>query len=420
VLGYDPEECAYVRFEFSLPSGEVTTVIDVTQAAIKEGRNVSIDWTEVVLFGNEETQDTVAKPFVNISTEKAYIATSLYRRFYRIPDGVKVRLDAPFHRLDGTRAFTPIAQRLDKFARYETVDAQGIKLHFLHDPSIGDKSGNRMSSSAALGSSTTTCALIFKDEMYSVMTGQEWSAAAPRFGVPFGSKEICIHIELPDDAARPTQYRERLIQRESGEDLIPLSYSAAVREYMPDWVRDVIRNASPNRSEDYNDLQKELQDLLNKYRVKGTGRKVDPNLGAESEPDQKGQDLGTGDGIGASSGSGSGGIKNTRKRFHQAPEGATTTSLHEIFERPPNIVMLTTPDEVLERGLKGRAAEFIAETGDLFVNGLYEAVDRTVQDVEPDFAGQGDSEDVLKAVVDAARCAATIKVAGSPTIILAG
>jgi hypothetical protein len=40
--------------------------------------------------------------------------------------------------------------------------------------------------------------------------------------------------------------------------------------------------------------------------------------------------------------------------------------------------------------------------------------------VEPDFAGQGDSEDVLKAVVDAARCAATIKVAGSPTIILAG
>ena len=43
--------------------------------------------------------------------------------------------------------------------------------------------------------------------------------------------------------------------------------------------------------------------------------------------------------------------------------------------------MLETPEEVLEKGLQGRAASFFTATGDLFVNGLYEAIDRTVTDM---------------------------------------
>src|SRR3569833_3116497 len=111
--------------------------------------------------------------------------------------------------------------------------------------------------------------------MYSVVTGIEWSALAPRFGIPFGSMELCVHIELDDDQARPSQYRERLITKETGEDLLPSDYTFAVIQVMPDWVKDVVRAASPRRSEDFNDLQKELQDLLNKWKVKVVGRKVD-------------------------------------------------------------------------------------------------------------------------------------------------
>ena len=101
----------------------------------------------------------------------------IYRRFYRLPEGVKVRLDPIYHRLDGTRTFAAIGQRTDKFARAESVVVPelNITIHFLHDPAVSDKSGMRMSSSDALGSSTTTCCLVHKDEMYSVMTGNEWS-----------------------------------------------------------------------------------------------------------------------------------------------------------------------------------------------------------------------------------------------------
>jgi hypothetical protein len=168
ILGYDPHDKRYVRFEFDL-GGKRDTVIDVTAAAIKDGRDVSYDWTEVMLLGNSEVQDTTQKLFATGLMEKAYVANTLYRRFYHLPDGVKVRLDACYHRLDGTRNFVPIGQRYDKFKRYETVHIPelNIKIHFLHDPRLTDRSGLPASSRGALSSTTTTCCLVHKDEMYS-------------------------------------------------------------------------------------------------------------------------------------------------------------------------------------------------------------------------------------------------------------
>jgi hypothetical protein len=75
--------------------------------------------------------------------------------------------------------------------------------------------------------------------MYSVMTGPEWSAATPHFGIPFGSKELCVHIELADDDARPGGYRERLISKPSGKDIVPHDFAPFVRERMPDWVKGI-------------------------------------------------------------------------------------------------------------------------------------------------------------------------------------
>jgi hypothetical protein len=422
MLGYDPEIDQFVRFERDLPDDKHDTVIDVTMAAQKEGRKLDFDWTEVMLLGNSLEQDTIDKPFESGPKEKAYVATALYRRFYRIPESVKLRLDTCYHRLDGTRPFIPIGMRYNKFGRVESVRVpeMNLTIHYLHDPAVS--LGLRKSSSNALCSSTTTCALVFKNEMYSVMTGNEWSAAAPRFGIPFGSKELCVHIELDEGEARPTQYRERLVTREASQDLLPSDFTFAVIEVMPEWVKEVIRAASPRRSDDYNDLRKELQELLNRLKVKVIGRHIDPQKGAPSTEDA-GQDLGAGNagengntsGGGVGGASGNGGVRNTRRRFHETPEGATATTLYEIYEKPPQIEMLETPEEILEKNLKGRAAEFIPETGVLFVNGLYEAVERTVNDVEPEFVGQADPETISKIVVNAARRALALRV-GKATV----
>lgn len=404
VLGYDPDLGQYVRIERRLPTGKRDTVIDVTALAQKDGRPLEHDWTEVTLFGNSDEQDTAARPLASTPTDKGYIATALYRRFYRLPDDVKLKLDDTYHRLGNTRPLTPQGQRFDRYARYETVAVPdfNMKVHFLHDPTIADRSGLRMSSRNALASSSTTCALIHKNEMYSVMTGNEWSAAAPHFGIPFGSKELCVHIELEDDEARPSQYRERLITKDTAVDIVPQDYAFCIREVMPEWVKEVIRNASPRKTEDFSDLQKELQDLLNKFKVKVLGRKLDAQEGQPSD-DNKGEEVAIG---GASTGGGGGEANPSRRgarKFREAPEGATSTSLYEVFEKPPNFIMLIKPEEILEKNLKGRGALFILETGDLFVNGLYEAVTRTMEDIEPDFVGQGDPEMIRDLIISAAR-----------------
>jgi hypothetical protein len=419
MLGYDPQKKQYVRFEYDLKNGVSDTVIDVTSAAIKEGKKVDFDWTEVMLLGNDEGHDTAARPFANELTETTYVATALYRRFYRLPEGVKIRLDPVYQRHSDTRSLVTIGQRADKFSRVETIVVPELKIriHFLHDPPVGDRSGLRMSSSNALGSSTTTCCLVHKDEMYSVLTGNEWSAVAPRFGIPFGSKELCVHIEIAEEDARPSQYRERLISPTTGQDIVPLDFALFVRERMPEWVKEVIRNASPRQTEDFKDLQKELQNLLNRYKVKVTGRRID----AQGRPstEEKGEELGGPNG-GAGSNDGTGrGVRNTRRRFHDAPEGATVTSLYEIYEKPPKIRMLETPEAVQERGLKARAAEFIPETGDLFVNGLYEAVDRTLADVEPEFTGQIEPEALRSLITRAARHALAFRVGKATVYALA-
>ena len=91
---------------------------------------------------------------------------------------------------------------------------------------------------------------------------------------------------------------------------------------MPAWVKEVIRNASPRRTEDYNDLRKEFQELLNKYKVKVMGRHVDPAEGKSSAAERKGQELATETGAGGAGGDS--GTRNSRRRFQETPEGAIT------------------------------------------------------------------------------------------------
>jgi hypothetical protein len=136
-------------------------------------------------------------------------------------------------------------------------------------------------------------------------------------------------------------------------------------------VKEVIRAASPRKTEDFSDIQKDLQDLLNKFRVKVLGRKLDEQDGDPTDENKSSEPV---------------------IDFRHAPEGATSTSLYEVFEKPPKFHMLDKEEEVADKKLKGRGAMFIIETGDLFVNGLYEAVARTIEDIEPEFTGQADPE----------------------------
>ena len=90
-----------------------------------------------------------------------------------------------------------------------------------------------------------------------------------------------------------------------------------------------------------------------------------------------------------------------------------------MYEKAPEIIMLKTIEDVEEKQLRGKAASFIAETGVLFVNGLYEAVDRTVVEVEPEYVGQADPEVLRELMISSARNAMAFRVGKATVFALA-
>jgi hypothetical protein len=152
-------------------------------------------------LGNEATQDTVKNPYNGDPEQDAqWLATQLYHRFYRLPEGVKVTLLKGTNKLDGNRQFFPIPERLNILNKHETVEVSGeIKIHYFYDPPYekATGSGHNRSISGAIASDVSTCAVIYKSEMYDVRKGRNWTFDAPIFGIPFGAKHISIHVELP-------------------------------------------------------------------------------------------------------------------------------------------------------------------------------------------------------------------------------
>ena len=129
-----------------------------------------------------------------------------------------------------------------------------------------------------IASAVSTCAVVYKDEMYDLKKGRQWTFDAPAFGVPFGAKHISVHIELPDSfSVVPEAYRQ-FLQYTGGEQLRlqARDFAELVLENRPQWLIDLIRSFAPD-SRTSDQIRDELQRLLNQLRV----RRVSPKVTAE-------------------------------------------------------------------------------------------------------------------------------------------
>src|SRR5262249_37530155 len=147
-------------------------------------------------------QDTVNDPYDgNPPQGRQWLADYLYHRFYRLPEGIQVTLLKGTNKLNGNRQFEPVTKRTERkfFERSETVGTRdGIKIHYVYDAPLPG-TGHNKSSSGAMMSDVSTGAIVCKDEMYDLRKSKKWQVDAPIFGIPFGSKHISVHVELPDD-----------------------------------------------------------------------------------------------------------------------------------------------------------------------------------------------------------------------------
>jgi hypothetical protein len=400
----------YGRLRRSSEDGSLEEVFDVTQASEDEGRNLSQDWTEVVLFGNHADQNTMRDPYNgNPNVAGQWLADYLYHRFYRLPAGLVVKFLPGAHKLDGTRTFRTIPDRAFPFGKAESVKTpEGITIHYFYDPPFADTSHNK-SVSGAITTDVSICAIVHKDEIYDVKRGRQWTLDAPIFGVTFGAKHISIHVELPDEwPVRPEAYRQFLRYREGDQRQVMVQdFSQFALEHRPAWLIDLINSLAPADSGNTSEIRDELQRLLNSLRVKSQGPRLNPvgdilvdaGPGGGARPDHDGEVPRNGKSP-----------RVTADDLLAVPSGARRATVSLNAERAPEITPLHNEAQIEEKGLKGKAARFYPEAGKLFVNMRYPAVDEMRKQLEIEYAAAPDPDSMRRMALELAERTITVRV----------
>jgi hypothetical protein len=437
-IGWDEAEGTYVRQVVTFSDGSQTLFCDVTAIIQQADISTDSDWTEVVLLGQSPDHDTVEEPIgKGVEVDRSFIATSIFRRFASFSSGVEVSVDVAMTKGGGKdetgryRKLRTLNEILDRLGEHEDVidPESGVEIRYIHDPKH-ETSGHTLSARAnpAVGS-TTFCALIYKEERYDFKTRKAWSSVAPSYGMPFGSRVLTVEIRLPDKMAQPSQYRDTLTWPHDRSPLTADQFAYLVRQLMPEWVKEVIRQETPDQSGDLKDLQSDLQALLDELRV--PTKVLKPSVGdartqfnqaglAEPEPtkiESEEAEEPFGDGQQQRP------ISNTPRassnRIRLAPEGATASKLSRALERAPEITILFDPEQIAEKGMKGRAAKFYQDAQALFVNGLYPVVEKMAAELAAEFPDAADPEEARALAVDAAQRTMAFRVGKATCFALA-
>jgi hypothetical protein len=106
-------------------------------------------------------------------------------------------------------------------------------------------------------------------------------------------------------------------------------------------------------------------------------------------------------------------------RVRHAPDGATASKLTRALERAPKIQMLDDPEEIAERGLKGRAARFYSEVQTLFVNGLYPVVAKMADELSNELSDAEDPEKARSVALEASQRTLAFRVGKAVCFALA-
>ena len=374
-------------------TGQDCTYIDVTNVYDSDRSQLAEDWTEVVLFGNSSAQDTVSDPYAgDPAVSRQWLADYLYHRYFRLPNHLQVRFAAGTHKLgEGNRTFRTLSARAFPMGKYESVRLDGgLTIHYFYDPPIPGSSHNK-SVSGAITLDVSLCSIVYKNEMYDVKMKRQWLFDAPIFGVTFGARNISLHIELDADyPVRPEAYRQFLRRRNRGQDqLFTLDFAEVVRDNRPGWLIELIRSFTPADSDSTNKIRDELQKLLNALRLRTASPKV-----------TKSGDLRFDEGVGA--GAANVGSEKDNQSSSQiskmtkpidltaVPRGAKSAQVASNPERAPDLQYLLTVEQAEEKGIKGKAARFVAETGQLFVNMTYPAIVEMRAQLEREYADAAD------------------------------
>ncbi len=140
-IGYDEDAETFVRFTYDI-EGRQEAVFDVGHA-LRHSADLSSDWTEVVLIGEDDDHDTVSEPVgKGIRVDRSYVATQIFRRFAEVRPGVRVVIDVSMTKGGGkdetgrTRTLKTLQEVVLALPKAEIVRCTetGVEDQYIHDP----------------------------------------------------------------------------------------------------------------------------------------------------------------------------------------------------------------------------------------------------------------------------------------------
>jgi hypothetical protein len=401
----------YGRLRVPDANGQLAELIDATATCRTEGDyDLTSDWTQVVLFGNTASQNTVTDPYAaNPKMDPDWLVQNLLLRFFRIPPGVDVTLSSDVLRGTPARRMQTLADLVTAADQAETVRTpSGIVIHYRYDPAADT---NPSSLAPIIHPAGQGC-IVFKDEIYDPRTGTRWGLDAPTYGIPFGAKFCSVFVELPDDyLVRPEAYRQFLRFRGGDQRQVFLhDFGQLVTAYMPDWLRTVIRSHGPQQAKFVGDVEDELRDLVQELEIDPEFKPPAPPAkpqAANPPPKPPAQD-GTADKPASDDPVNQ--AEPAEKKTPPKPAVPPPPPPRK-YERPPEIIGLDSDELIEERGLKGRAAKFYQTSHQLFVNLNYPAVRAVATQLQAEFDIASDGEQARGIALGVAGWAVTRRIA---------
>lgn len=374
-------------------------ILDVTEKFKDEELNH--DWTSVTLLGNEEKQNTCSTPFSNTKVPKNWVGNSLRRKFFKLPEGVKLVISKELHSRPEDQEFIPFHNNIIKYTslhpknvQCETISLQNdLKIHYYWDGKPEKDSHNQ--SWTRIAEDKSFGGVVFKDELYSVKMGQnEWPYTAIKLGINFGSKHTSIIVELPDHwPVAHEQSRERILTNDAQKDEINLlTFADSIQENMPEWLKKRILELTPNQDKDeeieeyLKNRAKELisRNLATRINNKGN-EKVDINVTSEGNYQRSSE-------------------KTVRSGVSKTLESMLSVDGKKLGSQkyepliPKFIVIDEEKVNEEHRDLKNKAAKYVTSSNTIFINKGYDSFNTLSNFLKNEYANN--DPDLLHTVIE--------------------
>jgi hypothetical protein len=350
-------------------SGGYSGVVDRTVELAAEGVDLSKDWTEAVLFGEDLEHDTTTEPLKKgRSAASNWIAAAVNHRFFSLPTNVDVEIDIsldkgqhPQRRILRGAAATVQGSAV-KGAHSRVAIGDDIEVEFAV---LGKDGQNRY----AL---TGQCGLVFRGEIYDFTYGaSDWARRAARYGITYGASHVVVFVHLRDNAKlTPDKYRQRLEKDEPDRPEAKTDdYAALIAKSLPDFVRKHVEASKPNSLEDSKSLQDRLKRLVVEYDWRRGVFKHDASGTSFS-----GGNNTRGSGKGGVRGSGGAGTRTTSPGSNKShPSGGAKRGIL------PHIHWVLGGARRSDGELAGRAGSYDSSIHALRMNLNYEGLDAAVR-----------------------------------------